>query len=197
MATNKLSKPVHLLKSDLQAISKDVVALLGRNLPQYHPYLARARAVECVKSGTDPYESDPSSVFSTSTQAMIMQEFDLGLLMISGLPETMSTFALNLSLNLQKQYDCKTPAEQSLAEIVALNYCRVLYTQQCLNRQLHNAYPTKVSNSYLYILSKEMDRAQRQYLATLQTLVAMKMPPITYHVKANTANLAYQQVVQV
>ncbi len=49
---------------------------------------------------------------------------------------------------------------------------------------------------YLSVLSKELDRANRQYISALQTLYSLKQPPLSVSLKTDTAYLANQQVIQ-
>jgi hypothetical protein len=176
-------------------ISGDAKKRFDSLLPTYHPLQIKHEAlIEISKiKNAKKRAIDPNS---SITQAMSTKEFDLGLLMNMGIPEVMRTFAIDYSLKLQKQYECVGPAEQSLSELVALNYCRVMVLQKRMNNCLDDdKYPDK-HNKHLDLLSKEMDRAQRHYMSALQTLKAMKMPAITFNVKTDMANLAYQQVVQ-
>jgi len=50
---------------------------------------------------------------------------------------------------------------------------------------------------YLKIMSLELDRANRHYLASLQTLRSIKQPPMQLNIKTNTAVVGTNQMVQV
>jgi len=129
-------------------------------------------------------------------KSMTLFEFDKGILLASSLPERFRVFALEFSRNLQKEYECKTQSEKSMAEIVALNFSRVLAVQEKVNSYLTMGSITDMGVKYLAVVSKELDRALRHYLASLQTLKMLKMPPLEVSIRTQTAIVGQNQVVQ-
>lgn len=129
-------------------------------------------------------------------KAMTLFEFDKGILMISAIPDRYRVFALEFSKNLQREYDCQTPSEKSLAEVVALNFVRVLEIQNKINSYLSRESVSDIGIGYLNVMSKELDRAERHYLVSLQTLKMLKMPPLAVNIKTQTAVVGQNQLVQ-
>jgi hypothetical protein len=127
---------------------------------------------------------------------MTLYEFDNSSLLTLGFQELYRTFATSLCKDIQQEYDCKSASEKTTARLVAQNYVRTLEIQKeialILKRESYNDLTMKRYS----ILSKEYDRANRQYLMSLQTLQSIKQPPISVSVKAHTANIANQQLVQ-
>jgi len=103
---------------------------------------------------------------------------------------------LEFSLNLQKEYKCETQSEKSMAEIVALNFSRVLSIQDEINSYLRKDSITDIGVKYLAVMSKELDRAERHYLASLQALKMLKMPPLEVSIRTQTAIVGQNQIVQ-
>jgi hypothetical protein len=101
--------------------------------------------------------------------------------------------AVDFSKGLVREYDCKTPSEKALAQIVANAYVRVMeYShtmEQCRNIKEAN---DQVSRHYS-VMSKELDRANRQFITALTTLKQMKAPSIEINVTAKTAFVAENQ----
>ncbi len=129
-------------------------------------------------------------------KAMSLFEFDKGILLLNSLPDLHVVFALDFNKNLQKEYDCKTPSEKSLAEIVTLNFIRILETQRKIKDCQKNV-STRYDIQYISILSKELDRAERHYLASLQALRTLRNPSFEVNIKANNAVVGNNQAVQV
>lgn len=129
-------------------------------------------------------------------KAMTVFEFDKGILLTSSLPDRFRVFALEFSRNLQKEYDCKSQGEKSMAEIVALNFARVLMIQDKVNSYLGIGSITDMGVRYLAVASKELDRAQRHYLASLQALKMLRTPPIEVSIRTQTAIVGQNQMVQ-
>jgi len=128
--------------------------------------------------------------------AMTLYEFEKGFLLASSLPSGFRVFALEFSLNLQKEYKCETQSEKSMAEIVALNFSRVLSIQDEINSYLRKDSITDIGVKYLAVMSKELDRAERHYLASLQALKMLKMPPLEVSIRTQTAIVGQNQIVQ-
>ncbi|HAU65465.1 TPA: hypothetical protein DCW32_02820 [Candidatus Woesebacteria bacterium] len=129
-------------------------------------------------------------------KAMTLFEFDKGILLLNSVPDLHITFALEFFKNLQKEYDCKTVSEKSMAEIVALNFVRILGIQRKINSYLDKGSVTDTGVGYLNVMSKELDRAERHYQTSLQMLRMLKTPPISVNIKTQTAIVGQNQVVQ-
>jgi len=111
--------------------------------------------------------------------------------------EKFKVFALEFSRNLQTEYGCTTASEKSMAEVIALNFVRVLAIQDKINSYLTLGSITDMGVKYLEVLSKELDRAERHYLSTLQALKYIKSPALEVNIRTNTAVVGQNQAVQV
>lgn len=163
---------------------------------------------------TYPHDNDPSVIFtkireefnrngkldsspeSNICKALTVFEFDNGLLVSSAIPERYRTFCIDLSRSLQKEYRCEEVSEKATAELVALNFVRTLEIQYKINSYLDMGTATELGIKFLEILSKELDRANRHYLNALQTLRILKQPPLAVNIKAQTAIVGQNQIVQ-
>lgn len=129
-------------------------------------------------------------------KAMSLFEFDKGILLLNSVPELYAVFAVDFSKNLQNEYDCKTPSEKSLAEVVTLNFVRVLEAQRKL-KDNQMSVKTRYDVQYVAILSKDLDRAERHYLTSLQALRSLRNPSFEVNIKANNAVVGNNQAIQV
>jgi len=129
-------------------------------------------------------------------KAMTLFEFDKGVLLLNSTPDLHRVFALEFSKNLQAEYSCKTPSEKSIAEIISLNFVRILDIQQKINAYLEMKTINPNGIGYLNVMSKELDRAQRHYLTSLQALKMLKTPLLEVNIKTQTAVVGQNQIVQ-
>ena len=136
---------------------------------------------------------------STNTnyyKAMTLLEFEKGVLLMNAVPDLHKVFALEFSRNIQTEYNCKTPSEKSMAEIISLNFVRILDIQQKINSYLEMKTINPNGIGYLNVMSKELDRAQRHYLTSLEALRTLHSPSFNMNIKTNTAVVGQNQVVQ-
>jgi len=154
-------------------------------------------------------------------KALSLYEFDNGILLTEAVPDKYRTLAIQMMRRLQEEFNCITSYEKSLSELAALSYVRVLdsqtqlsdvYTRENIQAQRHDScdrdkkfyassnmptackrtdYLLKLANH----LSKELDRAYRQYLGVIQVLSNLHKPVFQVNIKTNTAVVANQQVV--
>lgn len=126
---------------------------------------------------------------------MTLGEFRNGGLLATAIPDEYKTFGIDLMRKFQQEYSCITPSEQATAELMALSFVRILNLEARMTRAFsYSGQP--LGQNCLAILSKELDRANRHYLAALQTLRMLKQPVMNINVKANVANVANQQIVK-
>lgn len=140
-----------------------------------------------------PKAFDPET---NTYKALTLLDFEKGFLLMSVIPERFRIFALEFSRNLQAEYKCKTQGEKSLAGVVSLNYVRILGIQDRINSYLEKGVLTDVGVKFLAIMSKELDKAQRHYISSLQLLRMLKIPPLQMSIKTNTAVVGQNQLVQ-
>ncbi len=129
-------------------------------------------------------------------KALTVFEFDNGSLMTNAVPEIYRTFSIDFNRNLQKEYKCETPSEKATAELVAINFVRTLAVQFKIASLFGKGEYTDMSVKYLAVLSKELDRANRHYLNSLQTLKMIKQPVLEVNIKTQTAVVGQNQIVQ-
>jgi hypothetical protein len=102
--------------------------------------------------------------------------------------------AKELSKQIIIEYNCKTHAEKMLVEIIVNGFIRTIENSNRFNNTMNaGEYITPNRTNYLAMLSKQIDRSQRQYLSALMTLKQLKAPTIEMTIKANTAFIAQNQ----
>jgi len=126
-------------------------------------------------------------------EAIIDLGFENGLSMIEGVTERYRGLMINFRRGLIKEYDCQTISEKALVDMVVSAYARVLTYS---NKFLCLKDPEYLSNersTFLSVLSKEIDRANRHFLAALETLKQFKQPEFSLNIRTKNAFIAQNQ----
>jgi len=117
-----------------------------------------------------------------------------------GLMETFNSqyrgLAKELTKEVIKDYSCSTSLEKVLAESVVNAYIRILDTSRRFNNSAEvGEYITDNRTKYLAMLSKQIDRANRQFLSALMTLKQIKAPTIEMNIKTTNTFVAQNQQI--
>lgn len=102
--------------------------------------------------------------------------------------------AADLAEQLKKEYKCSTPSEITLCQMIANAYVRTMRLSKVLLGYI--GIPQEISNlknTYYGNISKELDRAERQYYTGLNNLVALRRPNLQVNIKTNNAFVAQNQ----
>lgn len=102
-----------------------------------------------------------------------------------------------MSDQMMHEFDCKNEAERSLVKLIVNAYIRVLDNSRRLNNELNGQNITPNRNIYIANLSKQIDRANRQYISALLTLKQLKAPNIEMNIKTNNAFISNNQQINV
>ncbi len=124
-----------------------------------------------------------------------LKEFSQGILLATSLLGHYRTFAIKLSNDLQIEYKCENPSEKTLAHNVAMNFTRTIAIQEKISDYLRLGTVSDVGVKYLDFLSKELDRANRHYLSSLQALKSIKQQPMNINIRTQTAVVGQNQLV--
>jgi hypothetical protein len=98
---------------------------------------------------------------------------------------------------LIKEYDCKTPSEKALAQVAVGAYGRILDYSTKLAGSLMQDWFIEERLHFFSILSKEIDRAERQFITALVTLRQIKTPSLEINVKTKNAFVAQNQQLNI
>ncbi len=104
-------------------------------------------------------------------------------------------FAITFAKQLIEEYQCKTPSEKALAQNIAVSYVRSIELSNRATSMARTDSTSQEKNGYYGALSKELDRAQRQFTSSLLVLKQMKSPNLEVNIKAKNAFIAQNQQV--
>lgn len=103
--------------------------------------------------------------------------------------------AKELSEQIIKEHGLVSSTEKILAELIANSFIRVIDNSRRLNNELECREITPNKNVYISLLSKQVDRANRQFLSALLTLKQLKSPTIEMNIKTKNTFVAQNQQV--
>lgn len=143
-------------------------------------------------------KNNPSEKFIKATEkAMMINGLNNQWPLIESVGEKYRAFVVNFALDLIKEYQCKTSSEKALAQVIAGAHTRILeYSRQLTICQKNGNHSDRKAGFYS-MLSKEIDRANRQFIAALTTLKRLKAPSFEINVKAKAAFVAQNQQLNI
>lgn len=98
------------------------------------------------------------------------------------------TTIIELTNNLIEEYNCETTLEKSLCEVIWNSYWKVMQiSKKITNVMIAWEYISDNRTRYLSMLWKELDRANRNYLTSLNNLIEIKRPQMNVNVKTKNA----------
>ena len=161
----------------------------------YDPTVVLGRAQKFIDSNSGKSHIDDQN--SLLSNAMAIDELNNGLLMANCVRENYRSFCIGFKKQLETEFGCNTPSKQAIAEVASINFSRVIDTQKRMTEYLQREEFTSLGVKYLLLLSKELDRAQRHFVSSMQLLQSTKFPPIQISIKATSAVVGQNQLVQV
>ncbi len=172
--------------------SKDVLRELGISLPCDPNTVIKNAKKELEKKQDKRDITAKGDLF----QAISLSEFESGFLLATNVSEPYKTFGIQMLRDLQKEYNCTTVSEKATVELATLSYIRMLDLERRLNRYIYDSNMNNADLILFGLLSKDLDRAIRQYLSSLQALKIMKQPQLQVNIKTETAIVGQNQVIQ-
>lgn len=107
-----------------------------------------------------------------------------------------SDVATDLADQFKDEYGCKSPSDITLCQIVANAYVRVMRLSKLMFGYMGIPQEiTDLKNQYYNNISKELDRAERQYYTGLNTLKSLGRPKFQVNIKTNNAFIAQNQLL--
>ena len=116
---------------------------------------------------------------------------ETGYVLMNSLASDYHGLAFQMKKDLQQEFNCIKPSEKALVDIIVNAYVRKLTYSNKMER--NQKYLGSEQDGYRNYLSKELDRAHRQFLSALETLKAIQQPAMNVNIKTNTAFVGENQ----
>ncbi len=153
-----------------------------------------AKLAEAVdKKGVISPDAETQKLFTAATMILGLDNHHA---LIMAVKEDYRSLAIEFANNLNKEYVCNTPSEKALSQVAVNAYLRLLDDARRYNNCSDaGEYISEVRTKHLAMLSKQMDRANRQFISALSSLKQLKNPPMEFTVKAKTAFISQNQQI--
>ena len=107
--------------------------------------------------------------------------------------KNLQTSVVELTNDIIEQYNCTTTLEKSICEIIANSYWKIMEISKKLHNQINTDYISETQIHFISILSKELDRANRNYLNALNNLLEIKRPQMNIKIQTKNAYIGQNQ----
>jgi hypothetical protein len=104
---------------------------------------------------------------------------------------------LNMTKQIEKDYNCCATDEKALAAVIAMAYIKIVDSSRMFSGWYENKERPSwdTSTKHLEMLSRQMDRANRQFLSAIAMLKQIKQPPIEVNIRTKNAFVAQTQQI--
>ncbi|HEY9583832.1 MAG TPA: hypothetical protein VJI66_02620 [Candidatus Paceibacterota bacterium] len=108
-----------------------------------------------------------------------------------------SSLIIEVAREIERNYNCTTVLEKTLAEIIAIAYMKVIDSSRMFIEQFESKKNINMEQTtgYLEVLSRHNDRANRQFLNALAILKQIKQPPIELNIKTKNIFTVHNQQI--
>jgi hypothetical protein len=148
--------------------------------------------------GTDEEKNWAKGEISCRSEEVIMA---LGLTnhyhLIPTADKQYAALALSMTRQIEKDYNCNNVAEKATAEVITMAYIRIVDSSRMFTDWSENKGAIKMKDrvGYLEVMSRQIDRACRQFIAGLALLKQMKQPPLEVTIRTKNAFVAQNQQI--
>lgn len=103
------------------------------------------------------------------------------------------TAALQMCEELEQEFSATSSSEKALVEVAVVTYMRMHAAMEHYNASSNPEFYTNESTSLMNAYAKEIDRAHKHFLSTIQTLKQLKQQPMNIQINTQTAFIADKQ----
>lgn len=188
-----------MAKKNQLTVKQKVEDALYRLRGSIEAYEIDSKAIQLLEDIENADEKDRARLqeqnAETIDQFIKLHEFDKHFLLAESLPQKYRAMSVEMAKSLIREHNCTTTTEKSLVEVIVSTFCRVLHIGSLMSAELDGGSIPLNQNfiNYFNFLSKELDKANRQYLTALTTLQQLKSPPMKVSLKAQTAIVGQNQ----
>ena len=118
-----------------------------------------------------------------------------GVSLVENTPKEYKSLAFKMKMDIEKEFSCDKIYEKAMVDQIVNAYIRNLNYSWVLSTCQKFEFYGNARNNYLFFLSKEADRAFRQYISGIEMLSSLKQPKMNLKlsIKSNNAFLAEKQ----
>ncbi len=174
----------------------EVRALLRQSRSSLEPDAILKKAGEAIartRMALDKPSKEDELIISDALMAVSHERHYL--IAESVVDERWRPMVMDLANCIQKEYHCTASSEVALAGLAAAAYYRSLRASRKINALIEKESIGMTGVQLIAQVSKEADRAYRQYLAAIETLRGRKQPQMRVSIQAKSAFFAENQTI--
>ena len=174
---NLLLQNTHILAGDL-----------ADSLAHYDAILSRPRPK--TKHQKEQMQKELQAPILSAMHAL---EVESHIALMETFPEKYRGMVKELTDQTIKEYGCTTHVEKMVAETLAGSFVRYIDSSRRYNKFIPGTGTTGVQNQLLGVMSKQTDRAYRQFLSAVSMLKQLKQPQLEINIQTKNAFVAQNQ----
>lgn len=149
-----------------------------------------------IQAGKDSKE-DRERTTENISKALIISGLDNHYPLAETVEQRYRPLVIEFARGLVQEYNCQTPSEKALAQVVVGAYARILEYSRSLQACGKTDWFSHERNGFCSMLSKELDRANRHFVTALTTLKQIRTPSLQINVRTRAAFVAQNQQLNV
>lgn len=166
----------------------EVRAWLRRVTTTADPKCILQKVQEAIKGGISNLDKASKEEYVLINEAVTMMSHERHYLLAeSVVDERWRPMIMDLANCIQEEYNCTTNSEIALAGLAASAYYRSLRAGRKMNALLERTEIGTIGVQLMGQVSKELDRAERQYLSAIEVLRCRRQPQINVKVQTKAA----------
>lgn len=155
-----------------------------------------SKVIPKIFDGTDDEKKKAEGEYNElSSDIMRILEVDTHFGLMEAVAEQYRGTAKELAIRFIIEYECSTSLEKALASDIAHSYIKILDNSRRLNNEFNCKEITRNRTAYIAVLSKQVDRANRQFINSIFALKQLKSPTLEMTIKTNNAFIANNQQI--
>lgn len=160
-------------------------------------YMLKEMGTDIIPKHKEGVNNIGDTLVNKSIEIMRALELDTHYGLMEIVDERYRALIKEFSSQIIKDYLCENSIEKALAEQIANAHVRIIDNSRRLNNEFNCENITPNRNNYIANLSKQLDRAHRQFDTAVFTLKQLKQPQMSVNVKATNAFVSQNQQVNV
>ncbi|MCX6717257.1 MAG: hypothetical protein NTU76_01090 [Candidatus Taylorbacteria bacterium] len=181
----------------IKSLSIDNARRIAINSIGWNNYCAENKLEKLAKQLTEAYnkgeEIAQGELAKNLDFVSLAFSLDSGHTLMESVGERHRGLALQLKKEFEKEFDCKSSSEKALIDMLVSSYITKMTDLKRLESNKQSEFLSHEMNGFLSLLSKDADRAHRQFISTIETLKSIKQPALNVNVKTNNAFIGENQ----
>ncbi|MBU3669073.1 MAG: hypothetical protein FGM57_03900 [Candidatus Taylorbacteria bacterium] len=155
-----------------------------------------SKIIPNILNGTPEERKKVEAEYSEiATDIMRILETDTHFGLMEAVSEQYRGTVKELAIRFIIDYNCATSLEKAIANDIAHSYIKILDNSRRLNNEFNCKEITRNRTAYISVLSKQVDRANRQFINSIFALKQLKSPTLEMTIKTNNTFIANNQQI--